>query len=118
MRIPEYKALNQWIDAVHSQNPDTVVNCYAQTAVLLPTVSNQLRYTQKERHDYFVSFLAKKPKCRVISLMINSVSHDVDVLSGTYAFSFEDNQQVTARFSYVYQNGLITQHHSSLMPEN
>lgn len=113
----EYPLLTKWITAVHSQNPDTVTACYAENAVLLPTVSNQLRFTQEERRDYFVTFLAKKPQCRLLTLAVHDASENTDILSGTYVFTFSDDSEATARFSYVYQDGLILQHHSSLMPE-
>jgi len=49
-----------WNDALATGDPDVVTNMYADDAVLLPTVSNQVRHNPAEIRDYFVAFLAKK----------------------------------------------------------
>ena len=51
-----------WNDALATGDPDVVTAMYAEDAVLLPTVSNQVRHNHAEIRDYFVAFLAKQPQ--------------------------------------------------------
>ena len=110
--------IDTWINAVQTKDPDKVVSLYAADAVLIPTVSNQIRYTQDERRDYFVHFLAKGPRCTVDSSHIQQLSDNAITVSGIYTFVFEDRSQVSARFTFIFgQDGTISHHHSSLLPE-
>jgi hypothetical protein len=94
-----------WNDALATGDPDVVTNMYADDAVLLPTVSNQVRHNPAEIRDYFVAFLAE-------TLATNA---------GVYVFTFGDGSTVSARFNYTYElrdgDWKIIQHHSSAMPE-
>ena len=94
---------------------------YAADAVLLPTVSNQVRHNHAEIRDYFVNFLAKKPQGEIDEANTRWLSENLASNSGVYTFTFGDGTQVTARFSYLYKhiNGewKIIEHHSSAMPE-
>ena len=111
--------IDTWINAVQTKDPDQVVSLYADDAVLIPTVSNQIRYTQDERRDYFVHFLAKGPHCTVDSRHIQQLSGDAVTISGIYTFLFEDRSQVSARYTFAFgQDGKISHHHSSLLPES
>ena len=110
--------INTWINAVQTKDPVQVVTLYADDAVLIPTVSNQIRYTQDERRDYFVHFLAKGPQCTVDSHHIQQLPGDVVTTSGIYTFLFEDRSKVSARYTFTFdQDGKILHHHSSLLPE-
>ena len=51
-----------WNAALATLDPDTVTAMYADDAVLLPTVSNQVRHNHAEIRDYFVNFLQKSPQ--------------------------------------------------------
>ena len=51
----------KWNQALQTGDPDKVVACYAADAILLPTVSAQVRHNHAEIRDYFAHFLAKKP---------------------------------------------------------
>ena len=51
-----------WNAALATLDPDAVTALYADNAVLLPTVSNQVRHNHAEIRDYFVSFLQKSPQ--------------------------------------------------------
>lgn len=113
----------KWNQALATLNPDKVVECYAEHATLLPTVSNQVRYNHEEIRDYFVHFLKLKPQ-GVIDESAIRVFDDIAINSGIYTFSVEKDgapAKVQARYTYVYQNiedqWLIIEHHSSAMPE-
>ena len=52
---------DDWNKALQTGNPDEVVKLYDKNAILLPTLSPQVRHSHEEIKDYFVHFLAKKP---------------------------------------------------------
>ena len=101
--------------------PDQVTALYADNAVLLPTVSNQVRHNPAEIRDYFVGFLQKSPQGVIDESNVNILSETHATNSGVYTFTFGDGSTVTARFSYLYvasdTGWKILQHHSSAMPE-
>ena len=112
---------DQWNTALSTLNPDTVTALYADNAVLLPTVSNQVRHNHEEVRDYFVGFLQKSPQGVVDEFNVNILSDTHVTNSGVYTFTFGDGSKVSARFSYLYvasdDGWKILQHHSSAMPE-
>jgi uncharacterized protein (TIGR02246 family) len=112
---------DQWNTALSTLNPDTVTALYADNAVLLPTVSNQVRHNHEEIRDYFVGFLQKSPQSVVDEFNVNILSDTHVTNSGVYTFTFGDGSKVSARFSYLYvasdDGWKILQHHSSAMPE-
>ena len=112
---------DQWNTALSTLNPDTVTALYADNAVLLPTVSNQVRHNHEEIRDYFVGFLQKSPQGVVDEFNVNILSDTHVTNSGVYTFTFGDGSKVSARFSYLYvasdDGWKILQHHSSAVPE-
>lgn len=115
------KLFSIWNDAIQTRDPDTVTQLYADNAVLLPTISNQVRHNHEELKDYFIQFLAREPKGELVEQNIR-IFDDIVMNSGIYKFSFGDGSVVSARFSYVYQlinnDWKIIEHHSSQMPES
>ena len=109
-----------WNQALLTDDPKQVVSLYASDAILLPTVSNQVRHNHAEIEDYFVHFLNKGPSGRLVESNVR-IFGELAINSGVYEFSFKDNSKVKARFTYVYQqqgdNWKIIEHHSSQMPE-
>lgn len=112
--------LTCWGQALATKDPKVVTELYAEDAVLIPTVSNDIRYTQEERIDYFTLFLALEPELTLNDSVIR-IFGDIAIHSGTYSFSLKDNQTAKARFTFVYRNDAniwkIIEHHSSFMPE-
>ena len=110
-----------WNGALATLDPDTVTAMYAEDAVLLPTVSNQVRHNHAEIRDYFVNFLQKSPQGVINESNVQILSDFHATNSGVYTFTFGDGSAVTARFSYLYvtteAGWKILQHHSSAMPE-
>lgn len=111
---------DQWNNALQTGDPKAVTALYDPAAILLPTVSNQVRHNHEEIEDYFVHFLAKGP-AGVIDESNVAISGDIAMNSGVYTFSFEDGARVQARFTFVYRKSgdgwKIITHHSSAMPE-
>ncbi|MDC6472508.1 SgcJ/EcaC family oxidoreductase [Luminiphilus sp.] len=112
---------DSWNAALATLNPDAVTTLYAEDAVLLPTVSNQVRHNHTEIRDYFVGFLQKSPQGVIDESNVCILSDTHATNSGVYTFTFGDGSSVTARFSYLYvataDGWKILQHHSSAMPE-
>ena len=110
-----------WNDALATGDPDVVTNMYTEDAVLLPTVSNQVRHNHAEIRDYFVAFLAKQPQGVITESNARVLSDTLATNAGVYVFTFGDGSTVSARFNYTYElrGGAwkIIQHHSSAMPE-
>ena len=109
-----------WNNALQTSEPKCVAALYDSNAILLPTVSNQVRHNHQEIEDYFVQFLARGPKGVINESNIRSFG-DIAIHSGVYTFTFNDGASVQARFTYVYrwngQHWKIIEHHSSAMPE-
>lgn len=112
---------DQWNSALQTGDPKNVAALYETNAILLPTVSNQVRHNHAEIEDYFVHFLAKGPKGVIDEANIRTFG-DVAINSGVYTFTFADGAVVQARYTFVYrwngQRWLIVEHHSSAMPES
>ncbi|MBD3178453.1 MAG: SgcJ/EcaC family oxidoreductase [Candidatus Latescibacteria bacterium] len=109
-----------WNLAVISGDPDRVLECYADNAVLLPTLSARVRHNHREIRDYFEHFLAGEPEGKVIEKNIR-IFGDIAVNSGLYDFHMHrSGKTVSARFTFVYRNypkgWLIVEHHSSPLP--
>jgi len=111
-----------WNKALQTGDPDKVVACYAADAILLPTVSAKVRHNHDEIRDYFVHFLAKKPRGRITEQNIR-IYDNIAINSGLYTFSLTDDgahAEVDARFTFAYQKNndgwLIIEHHSSILP--
>lgn len=113
---------DQWNASLATGNPAKVVANYAKDSVLIPTVSNDIRYTQSQRREYFKHFLANQPRGKIDHSTIRVFS-DIATHSGQYTFTFGNGTKVPARFTFVYQKQpdgkwLIIEHHSSKMPES
>jgi len=110
----------EWNNALQTGDPKKVAALYEYNAILLPTVSNQVRHNHAEIEDYFVNFLAKGPQGVINESNVRTFG-DVAINSGVYTFTFKDGASVQARFTYVYrwngQRWMIVEHHSSAMPE-
>ncbi len=117
------KLFDDWNAALQSLDPAAVAGLYAEDAVLLPTVSNEIRKTPAAIQEYFDQFLEQKPHGRMIQQNIRL--HDpLAINSGIYTFDLTDGgtpTQILCRFSFVYRRDgegwKIIEHHSSVMPE-
>ena len=111
---------DRWNDSLKTGDAKKVAEGYLSDAVLLPTVSNQVRLTDAERVDYFEHFLAKKPVGKIDTRTIR-LGCNKAIDTGTYTFTFADKTQVSARYTFTYawdgSDWKISSHHSSAMPE-
>ena len=103
MEKSEITALfKQWNSALKTGDPKQVAALYAADAILLPTVSNQVRHNHAEIKDYFVHFLAKGPQGKIDESNVR-IFGELAINSGVYTFTFKDGVTVQARFTYVYR---------------
>lgn len=114
---------DQWNESLQTGQPEAVVSHYAPHAVLLPTVSNQVRTNHDEIRDYFEHFLALSPYGTINEQYIR-IFGNIAINSGIYTFDVVKDgeaRQVQARYTFVYEKTgdqwLIVDHHSSAMPE-
>ncbi|MGW1613197.1 SgcJ/EcaC family oxidoreductase [Streptomyces sp. NPDC002285] len=117
---------DQWNRTLQTGDPEKVADLYASDAVLLPTVSNEVRADHAAIVDYFEHFLANKPVGKKIETHINVLDNNSAIDAGTYQFTLTDPETgarsvVEARYTYAYEKRggewLIVNHHSSKMPE-
>jgi uncharacterized protein (TIGR02246 family) len=115
-----------WNAALQTGDPEKVADRYAPDAVLLPTVSNEIRTDHAEIVDYFEHFLANKPVGKKVETIVNVLDSDSAIDTGLYEFTLTDpdtgaKRVVEARYTYEYEKRggtwLIVNHHSSVMPE-
>lgn len=119
-----------WNDALQTGDAEVVAEKYSADAVLLPTVSNKVRYNETQKVDYFVNFLANQPNLtQIVENYVRFLDSDKEVAanSGIYVFELTnpdtgDKSLVPARFTFIYVkdaagNWLIEEHHSSKLPE-
>lgn len=112
---------DRWNNALKTGKPANVVATYAKDSVLLPTLSDKVRYSPAEKEDYFVHFLEKSPVGEINERHIQ-IGCNTAFDAGVYTFTFgKTGEKATGRYSYTYKwdgkDWLITSHHSSLMPE-
>lgn len=110
----------RWNQALASGDPNQVVQLYAEHALLLPTLSAELRETPEGIRDYFTAFLARHPSGEVTHRLIRLGCNEA-VDAGTYRFALHDPEaSVEARYTFVYEpeggSWRIVHHHSSLQP--
>ncbi|MFJ6085811.1 SgcJ/EcaC family oxidoreductase [Streptomyces sp. NPDC092369] len=115
-----------WNAALRTGDPKKVANRYAPDAVLLPTVSNEIRTDRGEIIDYFEHFLPNKPVAKKVETYIDVLDSNSAIDAGAYDITLTDpktgdKRVVEARYTYEYEKRggkwLIVNHHSSVMPE-
>lgn len=114
----------EWNDALATGDPDTVAALYAPDAVLIPTLSDQVRTDHAGIVDYFVGFLPIRPSAVIQQSVVSVLDADAAIDAGVYRFTLHKTdvpETVDARFTFVYQKQdgrwLIVNHHSSEMPQ-
>ena len=111
---------DQWNHAVQTGDPKKVTQLYEKDAILLPTISNQVRHNHKEIENYFIQFQENAPSGEINESNFRNLGN-ISIHSGLYTFTFKDHSKIQARYTFVYkwngQDWKIIEHHSSQMPE-
>lgn len=121
------KVLLHWAEAVGRRDVDEVMSLYAPDAILVPTLSDEVRGRDSDRRAYFETFLANEGiECGIlvqkkrVSAKLGTV-----VIGGLYDFNIPVNGAeaiVPARFLFTFEEiegcWRITGHHSSKAAED
>ncbi|MDH0731807.1 DUF4440 domain-containing protein [Pseudomonas sichuanensis] len=115
------KQFSHWNARLQTGDAKQVADLYSDTAVLLPTLSATPRLSRESRIDYFAHFLSERPRGTLDSHQVQLGCNEA-TLAGLYTFDFAaTGKRVAARYTFTYrwdgQRWLITQHHSSLLPQ-
>ncbi len=125
-RKAQVRALfDRWNNRLQTGDPEKVADLYAPDAVLLPTLSPEIRTTHAGIVDYMEGFLAKHPSGEELQSVVKVLDPRTAIDTGVYRFTFHNADGTTsstadARYTFVYEKRhgewLIINHHSSLMP--
>ena len=115
---------DRWNAAVETGDAEQVADLYAPDAVLLPTLSPEIRTTREGIVDYFEHFLARHPSGEVVRSVVKVLDARSAIDTGLYRFTFHNEDGTTdsvdARYTFVYEKRhgqwWIINHHSSLVP--
>lgn len=119
MQEPQVPILNKWVRAVNDHDLDSLMELYADEALMIPAFSSKIRKSKIEvrglYHDLFEKDDVKVTPIDIVTQRINGLKVD----SGVYELiwksgGFEKRNKL--RFSFVIQNQKITSHHSSIEP--
>jgi len=113
-------SIELWATAMNSTNVLNVIELYAPNAILIPSMSSQLKKTVGQIKEYFAEFLARPGFNVEIIEASKQELEDITVESGIYIFSWlvkGKPHRVSARFTLVIQSDRIIQHHSSVAPQ-
>lgn len=116
-----------WNAALATGDAQTVADLYADDAVLLSTLSADVKDTPEEVRGYFAdTFLPNSPQGEITESYIAVERAGIATHTGLYDFSVTDpatgaESIVPARFTFVYTQEadgewLISSHHSSRQP--
>lgn len=117
-----YATLTKWTKAVATGRIEDVLKLYADDAILVPTLSDDIVFSEDGRRRYFEFFLADSaPTCVVDQEKLRVNAHNGTIaIGGIYTFCFQREtvaETVAARFLFVFEKScsdwLITGHHSS-----
>jgi MFS superfamily sulfate permease-like transporter/ketosteroid isomerase-like protein len=114
-----YPVLLDWAQNINQHNLASIVDQYADDAVLLPTLSDQIRDSREQISHYFQHFFEKEKMSVVLKEVMVKEFGSLRLNMGTYQFSWiEDGefQAIAARFTFAIQDGKIIEHHSSKLP--
>jgi uncharacterized protein (TIGR02246 family) len=114
----------RWESALATRDPAQIAALFTPTAVLAPTVSNQVRDTPAQIEAYFVDFVKLSPRPEITERALRRLDENTLLDAGVWRFTLVDGGQtssVTARYSFVWERvdgvWMIALLHSSMMPE-
>ncbi len=112
-------ALYRWAATVASRDVTEVLELYAPDAILVPTLSNQVRDCDNSRRNYFEDFLANDGLVCDIQVFKKRVSRKLGtvVVGGLHTVAYRDSGEqrvIPARFLFTFvrinDQWLITGH--------
>lgn len=118
------QAFNQWCSYLSNNKLKNLVQLYEPSAILLPTLADNMIKNQQDRWVYFTT-LMQNPNLKVaIDESHVRIVSDVAINSGLYTFSFDkdgNRVEIPSRFTFIYKKKptgwMIIEHHSSQIPQ-
>ena len=117
------QVLINWEHCLNCNDLQGIVDLYESNAVLWGTFSNIIRDNPELIKEYFSGLFEKKQLKVQFSKKYNREYSDTCIFSGTYEFSYLEDEQIyfPARYTFVVcKNNTgdykIVEHHSSLIP--
>ena len=118
------KIITSWENYLNNADLNNLINLYAEDAVLWGTFSNVIRDNLDLIREYFQELFKKRDLKVSFNASCNRVYEDTHLYSGTYKFSYIDQELIiiNARYTFVVckdRNGKykIVEHHSSVIPD-
>ena len=116
--------VQEWLNAISSNDAGAIVSLYKEDAVLLGTLDNKVRKGTKSIREYFDFFVTLKPQGSITHIVCDQICGGaVATANGFYDLELHDNgktRKVRARFTFVLEGGdtnwKILSHHSSKVP--
>jgi hypothetical protein len=108
----------RFLNAVQNADSETVAGLFCDNAVLLGTVS-QVERRGKDIKKYF-DYFCKLPNIRALTVnhKIADLEPDIYVNNAVIQWSWDGLEKpITARMSFVVNNGCIFELHSSALPK-
>lgn len=110
----------RWYESLKTKDPARVVENYAPRSLLVPTISDEMRFSIADKQDYFAHFLALSPIGRTTERQITT-GCNMAVDTGHYEFLTQSGVIIPARYAFTYalegDKWLIVSHHSSPLPQ-
>jgi uncharacterized protein (TIGR02246 family) len=113
----------KWNSALLSGKVENVVDLYAQDAILIPTLMNEVLCAPAAITAYFANLMHRKPSSKILSAHIRHFGHFA-IHSGSYEIALAADgpeSKLQARFTFVYRKDptgwKIIEHHSSMLPK-
>lgn len=119
------KNFSMWAEALLTKDPKKVAELYSKDNTFLPTVSGEFKHGAGEAEGYFVHFLEKNPKGKIMEESVQPLGENYYLHSGLYNFELDNGEggkkTVEARFTFVWRkepdgSWKIIHHHSSVKP--
>ena len=114
----------EWNAALATGDPHQVADRYTPDAVLLPTLSNDVRTDRAGIVDYFARFQRDRPLGVVLKSYVRVLRSTEAIDSGICRFTLKrggGTVHIDARYTFVYEKidgkWMIVTHHSSELPE-
>ncbi len=96
---------DEWNAALATGDQEKVADLYTADAVLLPTLSPQIRTTRAGIVDYFAHLLLSNPQAEITREIITVLGRNDAINTGLYTSTLTQNgvqRQVHARYTFVY----------------
>ena len=116
--------ITSWEKYLNNADINNLINLYAEDAVLWGTFSNVIRDNLDLIREYFQELFKKRDLKVSFNASFNRVYEDTHLYSGTYKFSYIDEELIiiNARYTFVVckdrnSKYKIVEHHSSVIPD-